>query len=92
MKSFDGCSPALFGGTVNGKHFPTLTIVQADKKNVALMTVTLSEVIVESIQWSGAAGASQTTESVSFAFAKACIQDGPSGVKLCYDSATNKTQ
>jgi type VI protein secretion system component Hcp len=56
-----------------------------------LMTVTLSEVIVESIQWSGSAVSAQTTESVSFAFAKACIQDAPSGNKVCYDTTTNKT-
>jgi type VI protein secretion system component Hcp len=91
MKSFDGCSPALFGGTVKGSRFPTLTMVQLDKKNVVLMTVTLSDVIVESIQWSGSAGGGPTTESVSFAFAKACIQDAPSGSKLCYDAVANKT-
>ena len=91
LKSFDGCSPALFGGAVNGSKFATLTMVQLDKKNVVLMTVTVSEVIVESIQWSGSAGGGQATESVSFAFTKACIQDAPSGIKLCYDAAANKT-
>jgi type VI secretion system secreted protein Hcp len=91
MKSFDGCSPALFGGTIKGARFSTLTMVQLDKKNVVLMTVTLNDVIVESIQWSGSADGGSTTESVSFAFAKVCIQDGPSGNKLCYDAAQGKT-
>jgi type VI secretion system secreted protein Hcp len=85
MKLFDSCSPALFGGVVSGKTLPTLTMVQLDQKNVVLMTVTLSQVFVESIQWSASEGGPQTTESVSFAFAKACIQDMPSGSKVCYD-------
>jgi type VI secretion system secreted protein Hcp len=88
-KAFDACSPALFSGAVKGTHFSSLTMVQLDQKNIVLMTVTLSNVIVESIQWSGSAGGGQTTESVSFAFAKTCIQDGPSGNKLCYDATTN---
>lgn len=90
-KAFDGCSPALFGGTVTGSHFATLTMVQTDKKNVVLTTVTLSDVIVESIQWSASAADAQTSESLSFAFAKVCIQDGPSGNKLCYNTLTNTT-
>jgi len=85
LKLFDSCSPALFGGVVSGKILPTLTLVQLDQKNVVLMTVTLSQVAVESIQWSASEGGPQTTESVSFAFAKACIQDVPSGNQVCYD-------
>ena len=90
-KAFDGCSPALFRAAVTGGHYSTLTLVQQDKKNVALMTVTLSEVFVQSIQWSGSAGDAQTAENVAFDFAKVCIQDGPSGNKVCYDRLMNTT-
>lgn len=90
-KSLDGCSPALFGAMVTGKHFNSLSLVQQDLEGNILLTINLSEVIVTSWQISGSSGSARPTEQVGLAFAKVCVQEPSSGSKFCYDLATNRT-
>src|SRR5262245_39316129 len=48
-KAFDGCSPALFGGVVTGRHYQTLTLVQGNSDGTTT-TVALTDVLISS--WS----------------------------------------
>jgi type VI secretion system secreted protein Hcp len=80
MKKTETSSAALFQACCNGQHFPTAQVVMrkaagsAGKQSVFLK-YTFTDVMVESVQWSGSSGGDDTpTESVSFAFAKVEIE------------------
>jgi type VI secretion system secreted protein Hcp len=90
LKSFDACSPALFGGVVTGKAFPTATLTQSNSDGT-VTTLTLTDVFVTAWQASGSNASEAPTESVSFAFAKVCLADGASGGRFCFDVAANRT-
>src|SRR3954470_21843232 len=84
LKTFDACSPALFGAVATGKAFPALTLTQTNSDGT-VTTLTLSDVRVSTWQASGSAESETATESASFAFSKVCLQDGASSSKFCYD-------
>ncbi len=88
QRKFDECSPALFGVVTTGKHFQTLTLTQQDKKG-PVMIVTLTDILISSYQLSGSQANVDPVESVSFNFAKICINDVGSGAKVCFDFKTN---
>ena len=90
LKAFDACSPALFGGVVTGRAFPSLTLTQSNSDGTAT-TLSLTDVRVTGWQASGSTASEAATESVSFAFAKVCLADGASGARFCFDVAANKT-
>jgi type VI secretion system secreted protein Hcp len=86
-KTFDQCSPGLFGGVTTGKHFRTVTLVQKDDKGT-IMTVTLTDVIIASYNLAGSQTDRNPMEAVSFSFAKICINDSQSGTQACFDFAS----
>jgi type VI secretion system secreted protein Hcp len=80
MKKTDNSSPLLFSACCAGSHYATANIVcrkaagTAGKQSVFLQ-YDFTDVMVESIQWSGSGGGDDTpTESISFAFAAVSIQ------------------
>jgi type VI secretion system secreted protein Hcp len=88
MKKTEKSSPTLFSACCAGKHFATATVTMrkatGDGGQKAFLTYTFTDVMVESVQWSGSTGGDDTpTESVSFAFAKVAIsyqqQDSAAG-------------
>jgi len=91
VRSMDACSPALFNAVVTGKHIQTATLVQTDTNGNTLLTVTLTGALVSSYQISGSQQSPSPAESVSFAFAKICIEEASSGAKVCYDASQAKT-
>ena len=91
QRGMDGCSPALFGSVVSGKHFTTATLLQTDANGNTLLTVTLSEVLVSGYQISGNQQNPAPVEGVSFAYRKICVEEASSGAKVCYDAAQNQT-
>jgi type VI secretion system secreted protein Hcp len=75
MKKTDNCSPQLFASCCTGQHYPTAQVVlrkatgSAGKQQIFLQ-YDFTDVMIESVQWSGSSGGDDTpTESVSFAFA-----------------------
>jgi type VI secretion system secreted protein Hcp len=86
QKSFDPCSPALFGAVISGKHYKTLTFTQSQPKDGDTLIAVMSDVLVTSYQIGGSEASEYPFESLSFAFAKICITETSSGSKLCYDS------
>ncbi len=82
-KYFDKASPKLFEACAVGKHTPKVTLVcrKAGGKQEEYLKVTLSEVIVSSIQNSGSGGDSLPTESVSLNFSKIEIEYKPQDEK-----------
>ncbi|HWB83588.1 MAG TPA: type VI secretion system tube protein Hcp [Bryobacteraceae bacterium] len=82
MKKTDKASPTLFQNCCSGKHIPDAVVIlrKAGGTAVEYLTYKFSELMVESIQWSGSAGGDDTpTESVSFAFGKCTIDYQPQG-------------
>jgi type VI secretion system secreted protein Hcp len=78
MKKTEKSSPSLFSACCQGKHFASATVTMrkatGDSGQKAFLTYTFTDVMVESVQWSGSTGGDDTpTESVSFAFAKVAI-------------------
>jgi len=80
MKKTEMSSPQLFSFCCNGQHFSTAKVVcrkaagTAGKQQVFLQ-YDFSDVMVESVQWSGSSGGDDTpTESISFAFAIVNVQ------------------
>jgi type VI secretion system secreted protein Hcp len=91
MKKSEKSSPVLFGACCTGQHYKTAQVVLrkatgASGKQSTFIQYDFTDVMVESIQWSGSSGGDDTpTESVSFAFGK---------VKIAYnvqDSAAGTT-
>ena len=75
MKKSDKASPILFQACANGKHFDdaivTMNKASGDAGQSPFLKYTFTDVMVESIQWSGSSGGDDApTESVSFAFGK----------------------
>jgi len=79
MKKSEKSSPILFSTCCNGQHYKAAQVVcrkAAGKsaKQATFIQYDFTDVMVESIQWSGSTGGDDTpTESVSFAFAKVKI-------------------
>src|SRR5438105_3676703 len=78
MKKTEKSSPVLFSACCIGKHFATATVTMrkatGEGGQKAFLTYTFTDVMVESIQWSGSSGGDDTpTESVSLAFGKVAI-------------------
>jgi len=78
MKKTDKSSPTLFAACCNGDHFATAKVTMRKAGGTAgqqgFLIYEFTEVMCESIQWSGSSGGDDTpTESVSFAFAKVAI-------------------
>ncbi len=74
MKRTDSASPTLLSNCCTGTHFKKVEVFMrkatGDKQEVFLR-YTFTDVMVESVQWSGSSGGDDTpTESVSLAFAK----------------------
>jgi type VI secretion system secreted protein Hcp len=73
MKKTDKASPELFMACCTGKHYgkATVTMRKAGGKQENFLVYTFTEVMVESIQWSGSSGGDDTpAESLSLAFGK----------------------
>jgi len=75
MKKTEKSSNALFAACCNGKHFDTATITMrkaaGEGGQKPFLIYKFSDVMVESVQWSGSSGGDDTpTESVSLAFAR----------------------
>jgi type VI secretion system secreted protein Hcp len=79
MKRADQVSPALFLACAKGSHYKTATVTlvkaagpSAPGGPTPFIEYDFTDVVVESIQWSGSSGGDDApTESVSLAFAKA---------------------
>lgn len=75
MKKTENSSAPLFQACCNGQHFATASVVMrkaagASGKQATFLQYDFTDVMVESVQWSGSSGGDDTpTESVSFAFA-----------------------
>ena len=79
MKKSDKASPVLFNHCCNGKHIGDVTVTMnkatGDGGQAMFMKYKFTDVMVESIQWSGSTGGDDTpTESLSLAFAKVEIE------------------
>jgi len=92
MKKSEKSSPKLFSACCTGQHYKTAQVVIRKAAGTAAKQSTFiqydfTDVMVESIQWSGSSGGDDTpTESVSFAFGT---------IKVTYnsqDSATGATK
>jgi type VI secretion system secreted protein Hcp len=90
-KAFNECSPAIFGGIVTGKHFPSVKLVHADANGNPVLTIELQDVLISSYSIGGTAGPDVPIENVSFNFVKICITDSATNTKLCWDQAQQKT-
>ena len=88
-KSFDECSPAVFGAVVSGRHFPTADLVQQDDKGHLVLTINLTDVLIGSYQIGGAQVSDSPQESIALSYSKICITEASSNTKLCYDRAAN---
>jgi type VI secretion system secreted protein Hcp len=82
MKKTEKSSATLFAACANGDHFDSATVTMRKAGGSAgqqgFLIYEFTDVMVESIQWSGSSGGDDTpTESVSLAFAK---------VKITYNS------
>lgn len=90
MKKTDNSSPTLFQACCTGTHYPQATVIlrKAGGKPMDYIEYDFTEVMVESVQWSGSAGGDDSpTESVSFAYGGVTINytpqktDGTAGTK-----------
>jgi type VI secretion system secreted protein Hcp len=102
MKKTDKTSPTLFAKCCAGKDFDTIVVTMrkaaGDAGQKPFLVYTFTNVLVESIQWSGSSGGDDTpTESVTFAFGKVdiaySVQDTKGGtvgdpVKASWDLTT----
>jgi type VI secretion system secreted protein Hcp len=79
MKKTDTSSCPMFAACASGQHYgqALVTLLKAtgvSGQQQAFLTYTFTDVMVESIQWSGSSGGDDTpTESVSLAFGKVAI-------------------
>ena len=79
MKKTDKTSPILFQSCCSGKHYDTAVIsmnkATGDAGQQQFLKYTFTDVMIESIQWSGSSGGDDTpTESLSLAFGKVEIE------------------
>jgi type VI secretion system secreted protein Hcp len=89
-KSFDACSPDLFGSVVLGQHLQTVELVHQDDKGNTILTINLTDALITSYQIGGSQSNETPQEIISIDFTKICISEPSSGNKLCFDRATNK--
>jgi type VI secretion system secreted protein Hcp len=79
MKNADVSSPLLFSALTTGQHYTGAVVNLLKATGIAgvqqiFWTYTFTDVMVESVQWSGSSGGSDVpSESVSFAFGKVQI-------------------
>jgi len=101
MKKSETASATLFGACCTGQHFDTATLSMrkagGDSGQKVFLTYEFTDVMVESIQWSGSSGGDDTpTESVSFAFGKCKItyysQDAKGAVKKVSEASWDLTK
>jgi len=98
MKKTEKSSAPLFAACCAGQHYKTATVTMrkatgTDGAQQCFLKYTFTDVMVESIQWSGSSGGDDTpTESVSLAFGKCKIdysmQDTDSGQMKSAGSAS----
>ena len=71
-KYVDGGSAALLGAVLTGKHIPTADLVvrKAGDKPLEYIKITLTDVLVSSLQTGGSGGEDRLTENVTLNFAK----------------------
>lgn len=79
MKKTEKSSTTLFSACCAGDHFNSATVTMRKAGGAAgqkgFLIYKFTDVMVESIQWSGSSGGDDTpTESVSLAFAKVAIE------------------
>jgi len=84
MKKSEDASPLLFSACCTGQHYPKAQVVMRKATGTGGQQIFLqydfTDVMVESIQWSGSSGGDDTpTESISFAFAAVAIQYSKQG-------------
>jgi len=101
MKKTEKSSATLFQACCNGTHFGTATVTmrKAGGKDgqKPFLEYVFTDVMVESIQWSGSTGGDDTpTESVSLAFAKCKItysmQDDKGATKKAGEASWDLTK
>jgi type VI secretion system secreted protein Hcp len=75
-KTVDNSSPQLFLACANGKHFPKVTITsrKAGDQPVEYLVITLEQVLISSVEFSGNKGGDIPMENVTLNFAKATIE------------------
>src|SRR5271166_2901290 len=79
MKKTETSSAPLFAACCAGQHYATATVEMSKATGTSgqqqvFLKYEFTDVMVESIQWSGSSGGDDTpTESVSFAFAKVAV-------------------
>jgi len=88
-KLFDECSPALFGAVVTGKRFPSVDLTQTDSKGNAILTINLTDAVINSYQIGGSQTNDSPQESIQIDFRKICISQPSTGNKFCFDRGTN---
>jgi type VI secretion system secreted protein Hcp len=98
MKKSESASADLFQACCVGQHYPTAQVVMrkatgTSGKQQIFLQYDFTDVMVESIQWSGSSGGDDTpTESLSFAFATVSIkyftQDTASGTMKASSQAS----
>lgn len=98
MKKTEKSSCDLFAACAAGQHYGTAKVIMRKAtgtagKQAIFLQYDFTDVMVESIQWSGSSGGDDTpTESVSFAFAKVAVsyftQDTKSGSMTAAGSAS----
>ena len=79
MKKTERSSPIMFSACCTGKHFDeaivTMRKATGDERQKGFLIYKFTDVMIESIQWSGSTGGDDTpTESVSIAFGKVEIE------------------
>ena len=79
MKKVDKASAKLFQSVADGKQINEATVTMrkagGDAGQAAFLVYEFTDLLVESVQWSGSSGGDDTpTESVSLAFAKCQIE------------------
>jgi type VI secretion system secreted protein Hcp len=80
MKKADSSSAPLFAACASGQHYAGAVVTLLKATGVSgqqqpFWTYTFTDVMVESVQWSGSSGGDDVpTESVSFAFAAVAIE------------------
>jgi type VI protein secretion system component Hcp len=89
-RTTDACSPALLGGVVTGKHFPSLSLTQYDDGGAITATVVLNDVLLAGWRIGSSDTSAQATEEVQVSFARFTLTDVASGNKFCWDLAGNK--
>jgi len=85
MKKTEASSCTLFAACCAGQHFPTATVEMSKATGTSgqqqvYLKYTFTDVMVESVQWSGSTGGDDTpTESLSLAFGKVAIDYSKQG-------------